>query len=183
MAWRLLLLQWTQSTFHTSLPSKLSNALLWLRHNSYIMLYPLTCHCTDNKCSVTAVQFTSPSQPHLDRLWHWRSYDDIAHRVFECWIWLYHVCNDLMTKDSYLTHFCLIRNIYQFFISATMTLCTHRDILNILDSDPALYAIKRTFARLRRNWQANLASLSETWRKVVIAHSSTFWVPSLHCAA
>ncbi len=54
--------------------------------------------------------------------------------------------------------------------TVTVSYIYTKDILYILDTDPALYSIKRTFARLRRNWLANAESVSETWRKVKICY-------------
>lgn len=50
--------------------------------------------------------------------------------------------------------------------TVTVSYIYTKDILYILDKDPALYSVKQTFARLRRNWLANAESISETWRKV-----------------
>ncbi len=54
--------------------------------------------------------------------------------------------------------------------TVTVSYVYTKDIIDILDKDPSLYSVNRTFARLRRNWLANAKSVSETWRKVRIVN-------------
>ena len=52
--------------------------------------------------------------------------------------------------------------------TVTVSYIYTKDIFEILDKDPALYSVKRTFARLRRNWLANDEPGSKTDHKVRI---------------
>eukprot|EP00291_Cryptomonas_curvata_P019299 CAMPEP_0172162556 /NCGR_PEP_ID=MMETSP1050-20130122/6742_1 /TAXON_ID=233186 /ORGANISM="Cryptomonas curvata, Strain CCAP979/52" /LENGTH=452 /DNA_ID=CAMNT_0012832569 /DNA_START=696 /DNA_END=2054 /DNA_ORIENTATION=+ len=49
--------------------------------------------------------------------------------------------------------------------TVTVSYIYTKDIVDILDKDPALYSVKRIFARQKRNWLANAKFVSETWRK------------------
>ncbi len=57
--------------------------------------------------------------------------------------------------------------------TVTVSYIYTKDIVDILNKDPALYSIKRTFARQKRNWLANAKSVSETWRKASSSFSNT----------
>ncbi len=50
--------------------------------------------------------------------------------------------------------------------TVTVSYIYTKDIEEILNKDPALYSVKRTFARHKRIWLANAHAVSETWRKV-----------------
>ncbi len=50
--------------------------------------------------------------------------------------------------------------------TVTVSYIYTKDILDILENDPALYSVKRLFSRQKRNWLANAESVSEPWRKV-----------------
>ena len=60
--------------------------------------------------------------------------------------------------------------------TVTVSYIYTKDILDIIDKDPALYSVNRIFARQKSNWIANSEPVSEPWSKVKFAVENTEWL-------